>query len=249
MIHRWSIARRLFVANLLIRAGVHRQSWAPPPSSTPGTAAYDEAGRRMAGVAAVHRGQSPGAAGGGHPGSVGRRCSPMPWTSWPDADADFITIMAPDRTRWTHPRDEELGKPYIGSIDAALARRNVHRGHGRNAWARPCAPSLRSRMPAGSVKALVAAGVTVRTVDVAVSGRLPALLAIGLALLVGGSWPPGCWAATCAGSPGAGGRSSSPSCSPTTSPSSIPSAKGVILIDTQGQGGDVQRPGRRTAGA
>ncbi len=37
-----------------------------------------------------------------------------------DADADFITIMAPDRTRWTHPRDEELGKPYIGSIDAAL---------------------------------------------------------------------------------------------------------------------------------
>ena len=37
-----------------------------------------------------------------------------------DADADFITIMAPDRTRWTHPNDEELGKPYIGSIDAAL---------------------------------------------------------------------------------------------------------------------------------
>ena len=27
-----------------------------------------------------------------------------------DADADFVTIMAPDRTRWTHPRDEELAQ-------------------------------------------------------------------------------------------------------------------------------------------
>ncbi len=33
----------------------------------------------------------------------------------------------------------------------------------------------------------MAAGVTVRTVDVALSGRLPAMLAIALALLVGGS--------------------------------------------------------------
>ena len=37
----------------------------------------------------------------------------------------------------------------------------------------------------GKVRALVAAGVTVRTVDVALSGRLPALLAISLALLAG----------------------------------------------------------------
>jgi two-component system, CitB family, sensor kinase len=39
----------------------------------------------------------------------------------------------------------------------------------------------------GSVKALVAAGVTVRNVDVAVSGRIPALLAISGGLLVSGS--------------------------------------------------------------
>ncbi len=52
-------------------------------------------------------------------------------------------------------------------------------------------PSVRTVVPvkdaAGNVKALVAAGVTVRTVDVALSGRLPALLGLGLALLVGGS--------------------------------------------------------------
>ena len=102
----------------------------------------------------------------------------MPWTSWRDAGADFITIMAPDRTRWTHPRDEELGKPYIGSIDAAL-RGEVF----TEITAGTLGPSVRTIAPVkdagGTVKALVAAGVTVRTVDVAVSGRLPALLAIG----------------------------------------------------------------------
>jgi sensor histidine kinase regulating citrate/malate metabolism len=52
-------------------------------------------------------------------------------------------------------------------------------------------PSVRTIAPvkdqSGNVKALVAAGVTVRTVDVAVSGRLPALVAIAFALLLGGS--------------------------------------------------------------
>uniref|UniRef100_UPI00046288C4 sensor histidine kinase n=1 Tax=Arthrobacter sp. TB 26 TaxID=494420 RepID=UPI00046288C4 len=103
-----------------------------------------------------------------------------------DADADFITIMAPDRTRWTHPREEELGKPYIGSIDAALQGQVF-----TEMTAGTLGPSVRTIAPVkdadGTVRALVAAGVTVRTVDIAVSGRLPALVAIGLALLAGGS--------------------------------------------------------------
>ena len=102
------------------------------------------------------------------------------------ASAEFLTIMAPDRTRWTHPRQEEIGRPYIGSIDAAL-RGEVF----TEVTAGTLGPSVRSIVPvldpAGNVKALVAAGVTVRTVDVAFAGRLPALLAIGGALLVGGS--------------------------------------------------------------
>ena len=94
-----------------------------------------------------------------------------------DADADFITIMAPDRTRWTHPRDEELGQPYIGSISDALEGRVF-----TEITAGTLGPSVRTIAPVkdagGSVKALVAAGVTVRTIDVAVAGRIPALLAI-----------------------------------------------------------------------
>jgi sensor histidine kinase regulating citrate/malate metabolism len=184
MIHRWSIARRLFVAQLLFVVAL---------TAIVGTAAfvdsrdraYDEAGRRMAGIATTVA-DAPfvlAAAGSTDPSAL---LQPYALKIMKDADADFVTIMAPDRTRWTHPRNEELGKPYIGSIDAAL-KGNVF----TEVTAGTLGPSVRSIAPVkdadGKVRALVAAGVTVRTVDVAVSGRLPALLAIAFALLLGGS--------------------------------------------------------------
>ncbi|MEO5993985.1 MAG: ATP-binding protein [Arthrobacter sp.] len=184
MIHRWSIARRLFVAHLLFMLAL---------TAIVGTAtfvdardhAYYEAGRRMAGVATAVA-DNPlvlAAAGDANPTAL---LQPYALKVMEDAQADFITIMAPDRTRWTHPRAEELGKPYIGSIDPALEGRIF-----TEITAGTLGPSVRTIVPVkdadGTVRALVAAGVTVRTVDIAVSGRLPALLAIGLALLAGGS--------------------------------------------------------------
>lgn len=184
MIHRWSIARRLFVAHLLFMVAL---------TAIVGTAtfvdardhAYEEAGRRMAGIA-VAVADTPfvlEAAGTPDPSAV---LQPYALQVMQDADADFITIMAPDRTRWTHPRNEELGQPYIGSIDAALGGQVF-----TEVVAGTLGPSVRTIAPVrdagGTVRALVAAGVTVRNVDIAVSGRLPALLAIVLALLAGGS--------------------------------------------------------------
>ena len=184
MIHRWSIARRLFVAHLLFILAL---------TAIVGTAAfvdardhaYDEAGRRMAGIATTVA-DAPfvlQAASAADPSAL---LQPYALKVMNDAGADFVTIMSPDRTRWTHPRNEELGKPYIGSIDAALNGQvftEVTTG--------TLGPSVRTIAPVkdaeGKVRALVAAGVTVRTVDVAVSGRLPAVLAIALALLAGGS--------------------------------------------------------------
>jgi sensor histidine kinase regulating citrate/malate metabolism len=184
MIHPWSIARRLFVANLLIVvvfiAVVGSATFVDARDRT-----YDEAGRRMAGIAAAIA-ASPlvlEAAAGPDPTAS---LQPYARNVMAAADADFVTIMAPDRTRWTHPRDEEIGRPYIGSIDAALRG-----GQFTEVTAGTLGPSVRTIVPvkdqAGDVKALVAVGVTVRTVDVAFAGRLPALLSIGLALLVGGS--------------------------------------------------------------
>ncbi|MDR7084016.1 sensor histidine kinase regulating citrate/malate metabolism [Arthrobacter ginsengisoli] len=184
MIHRWSIARRLFVAHLLFMLTL---------TAVVGTAAfvdardrsYDEAGRRMAAVATAVA-DNPlvlDAAGAADPSAV---LQPYAMKVMEHADADFITIMAPDRTRWTHPRDEELGKPYIGSIEAALNGQVF-----TEITAGTLGPSVRTIAPVqdadGTVRALVAAGVTVRTVDIAVSGRLTALAAIGLALLAAGS--------------------------------------------------------------
>ncbi|HSU46873.1 MAG TPA: sensor histidine kinase [Arthrobacter sp.] len=184
MIHRWSIARRLFLANLLIVVSF---------IAIVGTAAYvdardrtyDEAGRRMEGVAASIAANPLvlQAAATPDPSAL---LQPYAKDVTAAAGVDFITIMAPDRTRWTHPRDEELGRPYIGSIDEAL------RGHAfTEVTAGTLGPSVRTIVPvkdaAGTVKALVAVGVTVRSVDIAFAGRLPVLLAVGVALLVGGS--------------------------------------------------------------
>jgi sensor histidine kinase regulating citrate/malate metabolism len=184
MIHRWSIARRLFVANLLIVvvfiAVVGSATYVDARDRT-----YDEAGHRMAGIAASVA---------ANPLVLEAAAAPdptallQPYTRdvMAAADVDFITIMAPDRTRWTHPRDEEIGRPYIGSIDAALNGETL-----TEVTAGTLGPSVRTIVPVkdagGAVRALVAAGVTVGTVDVAFAARLPALLAIGLALLVGGS--------------------------------------------------------------
>src|SRR6478609_6007216 len=184
MIRRWSIARRLFAANLLFVVAL---------TAIVGTAvfvdardhAYDEAGRRMAGIATAVA-DAPFVLAAADTADPTALLQPYALKTMNDADADFITIMAPDRTRWTHPRDEELGKPYIGSIDAALNGQVF-----TEVVAGTLGPSVRTIAPVkdadGKVRALVAAGVTVRTVDVAVSGRLPAVLAIALALLVGGS--------------------------------------------------------------
>lgn len=185
MIHTWSIARRLFVANLLIVvvfiALVGTATYVDARDRS-----YEEAGQRMAGIAAAIAAAPlvPQAAASPDPSAA---LQPYAEEVMAAADVDFITIMAPDRTRWTHPRDEEIGRPYIGSIDAALRGETF-----TEVTAGTLGPSVRAIVPArdgaGRIAALVAVGVTVGTVDVAFAGRLPALVGMGLALLLGGSF-------------------------------------------------------------
>ncbi|WP_350270403.1 hypothetical protein AAFP32_01960 [Brevibacterium sp. CBA3109] len=49
------------------------------------------------------------------------KLQPYALTVTSTTDVDFVTIMDRDRTRYTHPDPQQLGKPYIGSIDRALA--------------------------------------------------------------------------------------------------------------------------------
>lgn len=180
----WSIARRLFLGQLLfiviLTAFVVTAAFIDSRDR-----AYTQATERTTAIA-VTIADSPlllQAAASADPSAI-----LQPYASAVDHETkvDFITIMAPDRTRWTHPNPAELGKPYIGSITQALA------GHSYSeVTTGTLGPSVRSIVPvkdsAGQVKAMVAVGVTVTTVDIALSGRIPALLLLGLVLLVAGT--------------------------------------------------------------
>ncbi|MCD4850168.1 sensor histidine kinase [Arthrobacter sp. AK01] len=185
MFHSWSIARRLFVANLLFVL-VLTAVFGAFSVVEARDRAYDNAGGRMLALAAsiANNPLVLEAAGTADPSAV---LQPYARDVMDDAEADFITIMAPDRTRWTHPRTEELGKPYIGTIEPALRGETF-----TEVTAGTLGPSVRTIAPVkdsdGNIKALVAAGVTVRTVDTDVAERLGVIGGIALVVLTFGSF-------------------------------------------------------------
>ncbi|MHA7190871.1 sensor histidine kinase [Arthrobacter sp. MDT2-16] len=99
---------------------------------------------------------------------------------------DFITIMGTDRTRFTHRNAGEIGKPYIGSVDDALAGRTY-----TETYAGTLGPSIRSIVPVvdddGTVRAMVAAGITVDRAAIARNAQLPLVALIALGALALGS--------------------------------------------------------------
>ena len=103
-----------------------------------------------------------------------------------DGGLDFITIMAPDRTRWTHPTASEIGRPYIGTVRQALAGEPFS-----EVTTGTLGPSVRAIVPVtdeqGAVLGLVAVGVTTSNLSIALSARLPAVLAVALILLAAGT--------------------------------------------------------------
>jgi len=102
----------------------------------------------------------------------------------------FITVFAPDRTRFTHPDPAQIGRPYIGTIAPALAGRTF-----TETYAGTLGPSVRTTGPvvdgAGRVVALVSAGITVSTIGHDLTAALPGIAGTALATLAvgaAGSW-------------------------------------------------------------
>lgn len=99
---------------------------------------------------------------------------------------DFLTVMAPDRTRFTHRNEDQIGKPYLGSVEQALAGKSF-----TETYAGTLGPSVRAVVPVlgadGEVKALVAAGITVDRVAVARNAELPTVFLISVAALAFGT--------------------------------------------------------------
>ncbi|WP_448005189.1 ATP-binding protein [Agromyces bauzanensis] len=103
-----------------------------------------------------------------------------------EAGVDFITIMAPDRIRYTHPDPAQIGGEFLGNIDPALDGESF-----TETYTGTLGPSVRAVVPiqdaAGDVVALVSAGITVSNTEVALGGRIATVIGAALAMIALGA--------------------------------------------------------------
>ncbi|MFJ9849961.1 ATP-binding protein [Streptomyces sp. NPDC101150] len=105
-----------------------------------------------------------------------------------DARVDFVVVMAPDKTRWTHPDPSAIGKKYLGHIGPALRGRIVP-----ETYLGTLGPSVRVVAPVhdprrgGRITALVSAGITIETISAQLRDQvLAGIAATAGALALGG---------------------------------------------------------------
>ena len=106
-----------------------------------------------------------------------------------DTGTDFVVVMDTDRTRYTHPDPDQIGREFVGDLGDAPDGSVF-----TQVYAGTLGPSVRAVVPVvrdGQVVALVAVGITVDRLDRQLVGDLPGIaLAAGAALLAGllGAW-------------------------------------------------------------
>jgi sensor histidine kinase regulating citrate/malate metabolism len=100
-----------------------------------------------------------------------------------DTQIAFITIMAPDRTRFTHTNPDLIGQPYLGTIEPALQGTiftEVYTG--------TLGPSIRAVAPvrssSGAIIGLVSAGITQQTLFQRWQDQWPQILLIAVGALL-----------------------------------------------------------------
>ncbi|MFE2042130.1 ATP-binding protein [Streptomyces sp. NPDC059477] len=101
-----------------------------------------------------------------------------------DTGIDFVTIMDPQGIRWTHPDESQIGKPFLGHIDAALKGESI-----TETYTGTLGPSVRAVTPItvdGKVIGLVSAGIRVDAISRRVQEQVTALIGVaGGALALG----------------------------------------------------------------
>ena len=183
-IRGWSIATKLFVLQLVMIVALATIAvvwiWADARADVE----RDAAAKSMA--VAETLASDPfvrTALGTGDPSA---RLQPYAEDVMTEAGVDFVTIMAPDRTRYTHRDPARIGQKFLGNIDRALAGEAF-----TETYTGTLGPSVRAVVPveddAGDVIALVAAGVTVSNTQVALGGRIATVILAALAMIAIGA--------------------------------------------------------------
>ncbi|WP_439690189.1 sensor histidine kinase [Curtobacterium sp. SP.BCp] len=177
---RWSIATRLFALQLVfVVVGVvvgGAWSW----SSARADLETDAAEKSEAVAVSIAR--NPFVVEQATTADPSERLEPYALDLMRRTHTDFITIMAPDRTRWTHPDRAEIGQPFRGTIAPALAGDTF-----TETFTGTLGPSVRAVTPItdgdGRVIGLVAAGVTVANISTALLPRLVSVVLLALAVV------------------------------------------------------------------
>ncbi|MEU5100405.1 sensor histidine kinase [Streptomyces sp. NPDC020996] len=103
-----------------------------------------------------------------------------------DSDVDFVTIMDPRGIRWTHPRADQIGKHFRGTIDRALKGESF-----TETYTGTLGPSVRAVTPVVGddhrIVGLVSAGIKVDAISKRARGQVSALLGVAAGALALGA--------------------------------------------------------------
>ncbi|MFF8263585.1 ATP-binding protein [Streptomyces virginiae] len=183
-----SLAGQLFAMQVLLVAVVVAGCAVFAYATARGQA--EEAARRQAGAVARAVADSPsvreavrGAARGSDPSA---ELQPYAQKVRVGSGVDFVTIMAPDGRRWTHPDPRRIGEAFMGNTARALRGETFS-----ETYTGTLGPSIRVVTPLeddGRIVGLVSAGITVRAISDRLGAQLSALVWVaGGALALGGA--------------------------------------------------------------
>ncbi|MEU1160089.1 sensor histidine kinase [Streptomyces sp. NPDC005921] len=145
----------------------------------------EEAATRQATAVARSVADSPSVRSAIHTRDPSARLQPYALQVMRDTEVDFITIMTPDGIRWTHPDKNEIGKHYLGHIEAAQQGYTYSETYKGTLGA-----SVRTVTPVEEndrVIGLVSAGIKVEAISRRVQEQVTALLGVAAGALVLGA--------------------------------------------------------------
>ncbi|MEU9121934.1 sensor histidine kinase [Streptomyces sp. NPDC048506] len=144
----------------------------------------EETARRQATAAATAVADSPAVVAAARTADPTAALQPYAERLRRDAGVDFVVVMAPDGTRWTHPEPSAIGGKYLGHIGPALRGKifpETHMG--------VLGPSVRVVAPVhdprrgGRITALVSSGITIKTIGEQLRDQVLAVVGVAAAAL------------------------------------------------------------------
>src|SRR5690606_38183889 len=183
----WSVARQLLVLLLvmvavLVGAGVAL-------AYLEASRATEDSAREESTSVAIAVAQSPDVAEAFRSENPSARLQPLAEKVRANTGVDFITIMAPDGTRYSHPNPKQIGGKFLGNRGPAL-RGQVF----TETYTGTLGPSIRAVVPVydrAEIVGLVSVGITLEAITAELNERLwPLALTAAAVLAVGviGAW-------------------------------------------------------------